>query len=501
MFSSLLSSKIFRIAFLSIIFVELISFYGFLVPEFQPIAFGILVLLVFFISLKRAWVGYCVLMAELIIGSKGHLFSLQTFEIPISIRLGLFLAVFCAAAFHCVQSKKSELFSSWFFKPLSLIILIILIGTIIGIMNQELKNVFLDVNGYLYFAVALIAFEALKTREDIKGLISIMLAALITVALKTFVLLFLFSHSIPFILPFAYRWIRITGVGEITAMESGFYRIFFQSHIAMVFAFFALLSVLFFQKKEMFFKRERVIGFCLLTVFASVLIISYSRSLWLGFFAGILVFFIVFMKHKKFNQKTALNVAGQIFAIGVASIFLVFAVIRFPYPNAKHIALADLVSERAEDIEGDEASASRMALLGPLISKAAKRPILGSGFGTTVTYQTKDPRALAQNPNGWYTTFAFEWGYLDFLVKIGILGLVSFAILLFVIVKKGVQLLRNTPDSLTMAGGMGLMISLSSLIIIHGTTPYLNHPLGIGFLVLGAATLQVLSKKTLVHHV
>ena len=31
------------------------------------------------------------------------------------------------------------------------------------------------------------------------------------------------------------------------------------------------------------------------------------------------------------------------------------------------------------------------------------------GFGTSVTYETSDPRALETNPDGLFTTYSFEW--------------------------------------------------------------------------------------------
>jgi len=60
--------------------------------------------------------------------------------------------------------------------------------------------------------------------------------------------------------------------------------------------------------------------------------------------------------------------------------------------------------------------------LRPLLDAIAQHPWLGSGFGRTVTYRSTDPRVLADHPAGAYTTTAFEWGYLDIALKIGLLG-------------------------------------------------------------------------------
>jgi O-antigen ligase len=101
-------------------------------------------------------------------------------------------------------------------------------------------------------------------------------------------------------------------------------------------------------------------------------------------------------------------------------------------------------------------------------------PIFGQGFGKTVTYETEDPR-LVQAGNSQYTTYAFEWGYLDFLLKLGIFGLLAYLWLLYSILiyqfkKRGIQ--------------AGLGLGLLFLIIAHFFTPYLNHPLGIIYVII-----------------
>ena len=55
---------------------------------------------------------------------------------------------------------------------------------------------------------------------------------------------------------------------------------------------------------------------------------------------------------------------------------------------------------------------------------------MGRGFGATVTYQTRDPRILADNGSGEYTTYAFEWGWLDIWLKLGIFGLAAYFLLI-----------------------------------------------------------------------
>jgi hypothetical protein len=101
---------------------------------------------------------------------------------------------------------------------------------------------------------------------------------------------------------------------------------------------------------------------------------------------------------------------------------------------------------------------------------------LGSGFGATVTYVSRDPRVV-QSTGGVYTTYAFEWGWLEHWIKFGILGI---PLLLFVLVRLARRILAS---QLPKEQKQVLVLSLIALAAVHISTPYLNHPLGFAWLV------------------
>jgi len=121
---------------------------------------------------------------------------------------------------------------------------------------------------------------------------------------------------------------------------------------------------------------------------------------------------------------------------------------------------------------------------------------MGQGLGTEVTYTTQDPRLLAQNPTGEYTTFIFEWGYHDLWLKLGLFGLLSYAYLLFVIVRAGWHYLGHSKQGSEQVLVIGLLTGLVSLLITHTTSPYINHPLGISYLLFCAVFIDVLTRNT-----
>ena len=112
---------------------------------------------------------------------------------------------------------------------------------------------------------------------------------------------------------------------------------------------------------------------------------------------------------------------------------------------------------------------------------------MGQGFGATVTYRTNDPRALASSPNGLYTTYTFEWGWFDIWLKLGLLGLLAYLGLIFKIIKDGLKI--NSYFSLSLVTGLLVLITVNIF------SPYVNHPLGIGYIIL---TIAMMDQKKLI---
>jgi hypothetical protein len=176
----------------------------------------------------------------------------------------------------------------------------------------------------------------------------------------------------------------------------------------------------------------------------------------------------------RYSKRDLLKSIGRVAFAFITAAVIIFAVVAFPYPKTDIGSLQDLFASRGSVT--DAAAESRWNLLPVLMGKIGSSPILGSGFGATVTYQTKDPRILAQNPGGWYTTYAFEWGWLEHWIKFGILGI---PVMLWLLMSVAWRTWKTEGEWWIRAG---FVSSLAALGILHVFTPYLNHPLGFGFL-------------------
>ena len=471
--------KNFAILLASFFGLELISFLGYISPVFSKVAFLLVVLLFLIVSLYRIKWGLLLVLLELIIGSKGYLLYLQiTDDKLLSIRIviwSIFMLIFIIKFIRQVKyAKKDSLYLMNIMNfPLRKPYLYLAGALVLGlasafIYQNNITNIFLDFNNWLYF---LLIFPLIALNPSRKALTNVLMIGAAWLSLKTLILLSIFSHNI-FSVP-VYEWLRKTLVGEMTMLEGGWNRIFIQSQSFVVIAYLFLLAKS--RSLSLRFRKVNINNYLLLIVgglFFSAIILSLSRSFWLGLVFSTLALLIVLafkIGYKKMWRPLVFVVLTAI--IGVA--FILAAL-----PKTSQSQLDNQLAKR---ISGQEEAAvsSRWSLLNPLLIEIMKNPISGQGFGATVTYISQDPRVLEGEPSGLYTTYAFEWGYFDIWLKVGIIGLAAYLYLLWLLLKKSYILGKETNDYFFFA----IFASLIFLGVVHFFTPYLNHPLGIGFIV------------------
>jgi hypothetical protein len=478
---------------LAIVIIELFSLLSFKIVWLSGIFFVLILIGTISFTLYKLEYGLWICLTELIIGSYGYLFYLQFPNFKMPIRLAIFLTVFFIwLVKYCRPQKLLNFFKKDHLVQNLLVFIIFLTwGIINGLINKHgFNNVFFDVNGYLYLGLIFVFIEVFKNKSHSKTLINILTAALTYVTLKIFFTLYLFSHSIPYLPDLFYHWIRDTRVGEITYAGANFFRIFFQSQIWTLAAIFILWSLLLF-KQNIDKKSGRWLLLLILDCQTSILI-SFSRSFWLGGFIamGLLFMYLLITQFK--NWQNLLKKIGLLLGTGLLSIILMIAIANFPIPKPQAYFTADMLWGRLA-LFGEAGASSRWNQLPVLIEKIKASPLIGSGFGTTITFKTEDPRIKNEaNPEGWYTTYTFEWGYLDTITEMGVLGLIVY--LSFIGQIFYLSLISQADKWLK----LGLLLGLAAIAITNISSPYLNHPLGIGYLLLclGVLAGYKIDKKT-----
>ncbi|MDP3971191.1 MAG: O-antigen ligase family protein [bacterium] len=471
--------------------LELVSWLGYNYEQFRNISLIVIVVLILVISIKKLEYGVYAIIAELVVGSHGYMLSIPIGSFNLSLRLALFLVVMLAWLIDVARSKKIYFFHSQFWKWYVALITFLIIGVLVGyLMGNDLSNIFFDWNGYLFIGLIFPFTQAIRHREQILKIIMVVFAGITILAMQTLLILFLFSHQTSFqhYLPALYQWIRDFRIGEITLKDNGFYRIFFQSHIYVIYAL--LLSLSFLLKK---FRWEY---FIFLEISITLIFLSYSRSFWVAILitlCGLALFLIV--KYRISLKKVSLLYASMLLLFCVGYLLVLGVVnVSLPGGSGSGVGATSLLTERTQDPTAEAGGGSRMALIKPLLEKNLEHPLLGSGFGTTVTYATQDQRALENNPDGMYTTYAFEWGYLDMWLKLGVAGTAVYGILILLLIVRGYEI--ATTESLADRNIVfGIVFGLIALVVIHALTPYLNHPLGIGWLLFTTVIIDYYGKQ------
>ncbi|MCF7860323.1 O-antigen ligase family protein [Patescibacteria group bacterium] len=462
-----------------IILVELLSFLAYFFPPLQLYLLALSFLIVFILALYSLEASLLLAMIELVIGSKGHLFSVDIFGFPVSLRLVIWATLLLASLVYFyrhgltkIWQEKIKVYEFW--PWLGVLVIFILFAFIRGlIFSNSWSLVLADVNAWFYLALIiplLIAYNPRDKQQAVR-VKKYFLLAIIWLSLKTLFLLFIFSHNLA-IVPDLYLWVRRSGVGEITAMGGGWFRIFIQSQIYLPIAFFLVIFPA--VKSKMPNRSQLFRLLILLALFLAVIIISMSRSFWLGFALAGLVGAIASWRLSWFLYFKALSYT--VIAALLAAL-LMFIIIKIPLPGNKVDVRFQALAERLEMNNSEAATASRWSLLPNLWQAIKKDPVLGQGFGASVSYYSQDPRVLINNPDAWYTTYAFEWAYLDTWLKIGILGTLAYISWLVYLIISLWQYARSRQSEIYLA----LAVSLVFLMLVNIFTPYLNHPLGLGF--------------------
>lgn len=464
---------------------EALSFLGYIHPTLGIALFIAIIAGTALLSFRSLEIGLLVLFAELFVGGKGYLYSIELGSATISIRLALFVTVFLVWLIRYGWRRQNlprlpQRIRPWLWATA----VVVGVGMLEGVIrNNGLSAVFFDANAYFFFALALIVLSpAINLQRLLPNLLALFAAAATVLGLKSVLSLGLFVQLEVSSLRTLYTWIRNTGVGEVAPIFGGSYRVFFQSQIygllgVSVLAPFLLPKI----------GPERKPWWLLIpiTLGVTAVVVSLSRSFWLGGAIALVVASVVGTRWFRWNVRDLAGIAGISLAVlGVAYTLNSWALnFPYPFPLPGQDGKANVITQRFSEFGSEAAATSRLTLARALIPVIAKSPLIGYGFGKTITYQSDDPRQIQSPTHGRFTTYAFELGYFDIALKVGVLGLIVLLGLLW----QTLRALAERPSPVS----FGFVVGVIALAAIHATTPYLNHPLGIGFLLLAFVVINL----------
>ena len=476
---------------------ELLSYLTWFVPVLALPTLLLISVVALILALRDPRLGFLILLAEAVIGSHGHLVTVG----PVSLRMVLFAAAIIGwvvswwrveagpvagsddspPARNRVAIRLTKILSVPLFWPLVAVAVAVLWGVARGLMlGHGLGAVVGDANAYAFILAVPMAFDLFRRSEDREHLKAVLIGSVLWLAVASVALLYLFSHDFNVWLVDLYQWQRHFLLSEVTRLgETAWNRVFAASDLFLIPAL--ALGVFRFWSGGW---KTRLWSMIL----AAALLLSFSRSFWLGLLAGAIVLAVLLARRRALPFSRLKSLALAALAVLVLGAALLAALTFLPWPASR--GGVDLSAFSSRFTVSDAAVSSRWNLLPVLYEGIKAHPFGGSGFGATVTYRTDDPRLISLSPGGVITTGAIEWQYLEIWLKLGLPGLLALGWLIVAALRlfwRGSS--RDQNDGLDVPAAV--FLSFVAFVVLNIFTPYWNHPLGWMYLALLSPFLVV----------
>ncbi len=404
---------------------------------------------------------FAIVITELLLGGSGQLLELY----GLSLR-SVFLVTFVTLWFGDKIINRKKL-SKHLNKTQRLAIfgLIAFVGIfwILGAINNGFFAATQDFIPYLYILLVFPSTELFEDKKLINYCKNLLIAFVIGTAIFGLYNFVVFTIGWEIIHDPYYKWIRDVLAGKITNTGTGFFRIVEPIHLLLV------PIVLGAAAKLMKTDKHNKLFYTLATLALFTLVLNLSRTYFLGLAFGFLI--LLYKQNFKKWFKVSASLAG-------ITIFLFFS-IHLVASNFTSFGLA-LISNRFGSIASPSTELSaytRSALLTPAIELVKQNPFYGHGLGSSVTF-------FAPNPDGGFsqiTTRQFDWGYLEILAEMGIIGLAILLTVLVYLIYKLIKIYKKDPHCQFIE--LGVVASLFAVLLMNITAPLIFHLFGIVFFV------------------
>lgn len=458
------------------------------------------------ITWKRLGWGLAIALFEIVIGAHGHLVAYTAYGFPVSLRMVVFIAVMGGWFLGLLQKKWEMRFVPARDIPFLVLFIAVAYGIVRGlVLQQGMVGLIDDANSYVTLAYLFPLTSIVWTQDNRRLFLTTLFTGTLWVSLFTFALAFIFTHISQSNIWEMYVLVRDTRMFEVTLLSSPgwlahsliggdwYFRVFSQAQIFAPLFLFILSSAIFLLRTG---KKERVPTWIWVwcACFLGAFLQSLSRSFFVGFIAGAFTLFGFWLLGGRESWKTWSVVARRKAALlgsFVVAVVTLWVLVSFPIPTRPDLTNSPFYRGDQDNTRALAVS-SRWNMLDPMLGVVAEAPILGAGFGKELTYISDDPRIKEMTGGtGELTTYRFEWGFLDVWIKMGAFGIIAYVWIFGAII---IQIIKNIR-----AQGMwsqsavrerwleiGLVSGVVMIYATHMFTPYLNHPIGLMYLLIVA---------------
>lgn len=420
---------------------------------------------IYYLLIRSPW-GWYLIALEIILGGSGGYLAIQ----GISLRTLLLLGSIFIYKVHLLKDKKVKTFINENRYPLIIITLLVIyavFSALYGYSHGHTRSLIIaDFIPYLflfyYFPLKdLLASKSFKPTVFQTAIVAAIVGNFILIAVT-----FIGFSSGVFVLQDAYyHWYRDIALGKIAELPFHFYRLVINEHLLLI----PLIIYIFY--KSIIAKKNLTYYSILLLPLLAVLAVNLTRIYLVALAIGIVALF-------RINYWKRWLVYG---AVSAGAFVLIFTSIHLVASRGQSLGL-ELFGLRLQSIASpsiEDSSLSRMLLLPKIMEKINAAPLLGTGLGDQITVYSPVFKKDITTPH-------FDWGYLEIIAEMGLVGLLLWLGLLGSIFKSWRQkplqttLITETNQNFsTNTHKPWIAATLAALLVINLTSPAIFHVLGI----------------------
>lgn len=462
-----MSTKKTILSFLGIYFlIRVFSFFFFPATPLQEqslinnlLSLGILSVTALFL-VRGHIAGWYIVLLEILLGGSGAYLAVEGISLR-SLLLIVSMTIFVGHKLRRHELRRTLLENRSVSTLIATLLAVALAQALHGYTNGHALNFILaDLIPYgfllYYFPLReLIHDEQFKTISK-----NAIITAIIGNALLVVLTFVLYSFNLFILQDVYYHWYRDVASGKITALPYHFYRLVLNEHLLLVPVLLATVAKGIHKK---FSSSELTCIALMLLILATNLTRIYLLALGVGLFA---------LFSRAHLKRWVLISAGT-----VVSFVMLFVSLHLFTSRGASLGL-ELFGLRLQSIVSpsmEDSSLSRMLLLPNILEKITTHPVVGEGLGAVVSAYSPVFETTITTPH-------FDWGYLELLAELGLIGVIIWVVGIAIIFQRIKQNLVSRGD---IAGFVALLIT-------NLTSPALFHVFGVLFIVYLLAT----NKKT-----
>lgn len=318
-------------------------------------------------------------------------------------------------------------------------ILFLSLAFYLGLKNQH--NLFFILQDLLPFSFFLLIFPAkefLRNENADKNLLNLLFIFILGSSLWSVFNLILFQQGIAILHSPYYNWLRDFALAKVTYLDSGYWRLVFPEHLLLVPAI-LFLVYLYLQTKDK-------IILIFLGLANIILALNISRAYLLALLIGLVVL----------KYQTKFFTWFKVCVITLFGFILIFFAINLSVSAGHNLGLniLGLRLPGITQINTDISANNRLQLLAPIWQSIQDSPVFGQGLGLNIKFINDLGQSIS--------TRHFDWGYLEFWAKFGLVALILYLFIWLNLIKN--LLVQTKKQALSLACAASLIAIMISNI-------------------------------------